>query len=78
MLRRSILIIVALIVIIVLVAGLFLFFTPRPSPPSQIVIGVTDKVTDLDPSNAYDFFTWEVLSNIMEGLYKYKPGTADL
>ncbi|MEM3961111.1 MAG: ABC transporter substrate-binding protein [Sulfolobales archaeon] len=78
MLRRSVLIIVALIVIIAVVAGLFLFFTPRPSPPSQIVIGVTDKVTDLDPSNAYDFFTWEVLSNIMEGLYKYKPGTADL
>lgn len=46
-----------------------------PPPAKQIVIGVTDKVTDLDPSNAYDFFTWEVLNNVMEGLVKYKPGT---
>ena len=44
----------------------------------QIVIGVTDKVTDIDPSNAYDFYTWEVLNNIMEGLVKYKPGTLEI
>ncbi len=44
----------------------------------QIVIGVTDKVTDLDPANAYDFYTWEVLNNIMEGLVKYKPGTLEI
>lgn len=44
----------------------------------QIVIGVTDKVTDLDPANAYDFFTWEVLNNVMEGLVKYKPGTLEI
>ncbi len=41
----------------------------------KLVIGTTDKVTDIDPSNAYDFFTWEVLNNIMEGLVKYEPGT---
>ncbi len=41
----------------------------------RIVIGTTDKVTDLDPANAYDFFTWEVLSNTMEGLVRYEPGT---
>ncbi|ADI31961.1 ABC transporter substrate-binding protein [Staphylothermus hellenicus] len=53
--------------------------TSATSPAvKQIVIGVTDKVTDLDPSNAYDFFTWEVLNNIMEGLVKYKPGTLDI
>ncbi len=43
-----------------------------------IVIGVTDKVTDMDPANAYDFMTWEVLSNVMEGLVKYKPGTLQI
>ncbi len=43
-----------------------------------IVIGVTDKVTDLDPANAYDFFTWEVLNNVMEGLVKYKPGSLEI
>ncbi|NPA98146.1 MAG: peptide ABC transporter substrate-binding protein, partial [Crenarchaeota archaeon] len=45
---------------------------------SELVIGVTDKVTDLDPANAYDFFTWEVLYNVMEGLVKYKPGTTEI
>ncbi|MCD6511683.1 MAG: peptide ABC transporter substrate-binding protein [Thaumarchaeota archaeon] len=44
----------------------------------QIAIGVTDKVTDLDPSNAYDFYTWEVLNNVMEGLVKYKQGTLEI
>jgi len=44
----------------------------------QVIIGVTDKVTDLDPANAYDFFTWEVLNNIMGGLTKYVPGTTEL
>jgi len=44
----------------------------------KIVIGVTDKVTDLDPANAYDFYTWEVLNNVMGGLMKYKPGTTEL
>ncbi|ASJ02448.1 peptide ABC transporter substrate-binding protein [Thermococcus profundus] len=44
----------------------------------QLVIGVTDKVTDLDPANAYDFYTWEVLNNVMEGLVKYKPGTLEI
>ncbi|MCE4614567.1 MAG: ABC transporter substrate-binding protein [Desulfurococcales archaeon] len=43
-----------------------------------LVIGVTDKVTDLDPSNAYDFYTWEVLYNVMSGLVKYKPGTSQI
>ncbi len=45
---------------------------------ATIVIGVTDKVTDLDPANAYDFFTWEVLNNVMEGLVKYKPGSLEI
>ncbi|WP_457590346.1 ABC transporter substrate-binding protein [Geoglobus sp.] len=43
-----------------------------------ITIGVTDKITDLDPANAYDFYTWEVMNNIMGGLMRYKPGTTEL
>ena len=46
-----------------------------PQLKDTIVIGVTDRVTDLDPANAYDFYTWEVLNNIMSGLVKYEPGT---
>ena len=52
--------------------------TPTPKPTKTYVIGVTDKVTDMDTSNAYDFFTWEVMNNVMGGLYRYKPGTTEL
>ena len=52
--------------------------TPTPKPTKTYVIGVTDKVTDMDTANAYDFFTWEVMNNVMGGLYRYKPGTTEL
>ncbi|ABL87780.1 extracellular solute-binding protein, family 5 [Pyrobaculum islandicum DSM 4184] len=58
--------------------------TPKSSPtsttpqPTSLTIGVTDKVTDLDPANAYDFFTWEIFYNTMAGLVRYKPGTTEL
>ncbi len=56
--------------------------TTETTPPKKyadtIVIGVTDKVSDLDPANAYDFYTWEVFNNIGEGPFKYKPGTTEL
>ncbi|MGC8948784.1 MAG: ABC transporter substrate-binding protein [Thermoprotei archaeon] len=52
--------------------------TTTTTPPKPLVIGVTDKVTDIDPASAYDFYTWEVLNNIMAGLVTYKPGTADI
>ncbi len=52
--------------------------TPAPAEEKMLVIGVTDKVTDMDTANAYDFFTWEVMNNVMGGLYRYKPGTTEL
>jgi peptide/nickel transport system substrate-binding protein len=69
--------------VIIAVVGLAVALTsmgpgPAPPKPSRLVIGVTDKVTDIDPASAYDFFTWEVLNNIMAGLVQYKPGTADI
>ncbi len=69
---------VIVVLIVVGVAAVFLFRQQFGGQVSQIVIGVTDKVTDLDPANAYDFFTWEILSNVMEGLVKYKPGTLEI
>ncbi len=58
----------------------WLIWKPGPDgkPAEQIVIGVTDKVSDLDPANAYDFYTWEVLNNVMGGLTRYVPGTTEL
>ncbi|MEM4765410.1 MAG: ABC transporter substrate-binding protein, partial [Pyrobaculum sp.] len=52
--------------------------TTPTAAPTALTIGVTDKVTDLDPANAYDFFTWEVFYNTMAGLVRYKPGTTQL
>jgi len=78
------------ILILLILAGILLYqrqlapttttpISPSPPPVERIVtIGVTDKVTDLDPAQAYDFFTWEVLSNVMAGLVKYDPDTGDI
>ncbi len=74
--------VLVLVVVIILAAVVALFvFRPAEAPPEEekiIFIGVTDKITDLDPANAYDFFTWEVLNNIMEGLVKYELGTLEI
>jgi peptide/nickel transport system substrate-binding protein len=39
-----------------------------PSVAAQLVIGTTDRITDLDPANSYDFHTWEVQIATMGGL----------
>jgi peptide/nickel transport system substrate-binding protein len=87
-LKRTLIIAIVILVIIAIIAAIIATqYLPTPATPTPtptpvyaetITIGVTDKVTDIDPSNAYDFFTWEVLTNIMEGLVKYKPGTDEL
>ena len=70
-------------IILALTVGLLLVLSGLLLPTilaqeSVIVIGVTDKVADLDPAQAYDFFTWEVLSNVAEGFFKYEPETLRL
>ena len=51
---------------------------PKQKLADTVVIGTTDKLTELDPANAYDFFTWEVLTNTLDTLVRYKPGTDQL
>jgi peptide/nickel transport system substrate-binding protein len=43
-----------------------------------LVYGTTEKVTDMDPANAYDFHTWEIFQNVYQGLMTYEPGTTTL
>lgn len=73
-----------LIVIILVAAGVGYWYSLEQERLRQekikqtIIIGTTDKITKLDPAKAYDFYTWEVMTNIGEGLMKYKPGTTEL
>ena len=75
--RRMTLAIAVTIVIAAAAAAYYFFLRPKRAG-GIIIIGTTDKVTDLDPASAYDFFTWEVLSNIGEGFFKYEPETLEL
>ena len=52
--------------------------TTVPVESEKLIIGVTGKISDLDPSNAYDSYAWEVLANTMTGLMRYVPGTTEL
>ena len=69
---------IAIIIVIAAAAAAYYFFLRPKRAGGIIIIGTTDKVTDLDPASAYDFFTWEVLSNIGEGFFKYEPETLEL
>src|SRR5579859_2171988 len=42
---------------------------------SQITIGTTEILTNLDPADAGDVFSWEVLSHLYTGLTRQLPGT---
>ncbi len=70
---------------LVLAAGLIAFSivgcgkkTPPPTAGGVIIIGTTEKLTQLDPAQAYDFYTWEIFQNIYQTLLVYTPGTTDL
>ncbi len=41
---------------------------------TTLVYGTTDKLSNIDPANAYDFHTWEIFYNTMQGLVGYEPG----
>jgi peptide/nickel transport system substrate-binding protein len=43
-----------------------------------LVYGTTEKVTDMDPANAYDFHTWEIFENVYRGLLGYPAGETKL
>ena len=76
---KALLAVAAIAVLVILAAGYFMLAGQQePAQESVVVIGVTDKVTELDPASAYDFFTWEILSNVMAGLVTYDPETGEI
>ncbi len=40
-----------------------------------ITIGTTDTLSYIDPAEAYDFHTWEIIQNTFDTLLVYEPGT---
>jgi peptide/nickel transport system substrate-binding protein len=50
----------------------------QPPAKVSIIIGTTDKVSSLDPADAYAIRDWELIRNISEGLLRWKPGSAEL
>jgi peptide/nickel transport system substrate-binding protein len=51
---------------------------PAAMPSDTVVIGTTDKITELDPANSYDYWTWTVYWNTMQALVAFKPGTSEI
>lgn len=51
---------------------------PAATPRDTIVLGTTDKITELDPANSYDYWTWIVFQNTAEALVAFKPGTTEI
>jgi len=64
--------------LICLVAIGLVFFASSSFARVTLVYGTTEKVTDMDPANAYDFHTWEIFYNIYQGLLGYPPGKTNL
>lgn len=57
--------------------------TPATTPPpttgaSQLTIGTTDTITSLDPANAYEYLSINILQNTMGNLVVNEPDSADL
>jgi peptide/nickel transport system substrate-binding protein len=64
--------------LVCLIAIGLVFFASGSFARVTLVYGTTEKVTDMDPANAYDFHTWEIFYNIYQGLLGYPPGKTNL
>src|SRR3990170_1268135 len=51
---------------------------PAAAPVDTLVLGTTDKITELSPENSYDYWTWHVFGQISEALVQFKPGSTEI
>jgi peptide/nickel transport system substrate-binding protein len=68
---------IKLLVMSVLMVSIFMC-TSHAIAKTTLVYGTTERVTDMDPANAYDFHTWEIFYNIYNGLMGYPAGETNL
>ena len=66
------------VVLVCLMAVGLVFMASNSFAKVTLVYGTTEKVTDMDPANAYDFHTWEIFENIYRGLLAYPAGETNL
>ena len=70
---------IAIVIIIIIIGGVAYYLTYKPPVvKDRIIIGTTDKITTLDPANAYDYLSCNVIMNVFDGLVRYKLGTTEL
>ncbi len=51
---------------------------PGATPRDTVLLGTTDKITEMSPENSYDFWTWETFGHVAEALVTFKPGTTTI
>ncbi len=61
------------LLLLVLVVSIFAI-----SAKDYVILGTTDKITSLDPAKAYEYFSCNILQNVMTGLVEYIPGTTKI
>lgn len=66
-----------LVIAVVLVLVLSVFFVGNP-PRSVLVYAFSSDAVNMDPLEAADITSWKVMSQIYEGLMKFKPGSLEV
>jgi len=51
---------------------------PASTQEQVLVIGTTDRITELSPANSYDYWTWHTLQQTSGALVTLKPGTTEI
>jgi len=51
---------------------------PAAAPQDTILIGTTDKITEMSPENSYDYWTWHAFGQVSEALVQFKPGSTTI
>jgi peptide/nickel transport system substrate-binding protein len=64
--------------LVLLIVGLILTTSFVFGAKDYIIVGTTDKIRTLDPANCYDYFSSNILQNVLVGLVDYEVGTANL
>jgi len=66
---------ILMVVLMLMVSAVSIFAL---AAKNYVIVGTTDKVTSLDPAKAYEYFSDNILQNVMSGLVKYVPGTTKI